>query len=113
MDFNSCFATQVERFRAEGCGCSALYSGKACTDVIGIDQLETARLDLLEMGNVAVNQIVLGHLQQNLSTGKLQGHHVRRHDDDNRQRYHATFWFRGERVCRKTFLFLHNMSDGR
>ena len=82
---------------------SALY-GKAPNGTIRYKGLTRAELDL----------VLLGQLSAFTFSGEQTVRATtQRHPSDSRQHSYTIFWHRGLKVCRKTFLFLHTISEKR
>ena len=102
----------VEKYIRDGCGCDLADGG--CSTRFTADSLESYRREVSELTRVELDMALLGQLSAFTNSKTLTVHSTKdRHPATNRQRSYSLFWYGGERVCRKTFLFLHTISDKR
>ena len=102
----------VERFLSDGCGCDLANGG--CSNVFMADSLESYRRECGELTRVELDMALLGQLSAFTNNSTLTVHSTKdRHPSTSWQKSYRTFWHGGQRVCRKTFLFLHTISEKR
>ena len=103
----------IERFLSNGCGCD-LASGSNCSTLFTAESLESYRRDCSELTRAELDMTLLGQLVAFTNCSTLTAHSSRDwHPSVSRQRSYSLFWHGGRRVCKKTFLFLHTISDKR
>lgn len=103
----------AQSFVSSGCGCS-LFSGKPCSKQLHIDYFLEFRAQCSELTRAELDLVLLGQLSAFTFSGDQTARATtHRHPSDGRQRSYAIFWHRGQKVCRKTFLFLHKISEKR
>ena len=103
----------IERFLSDGCGCN-LVSGSNCSTLFTAESLESYRRDCSELTRAELDMTLLGQLAAFTNCSALTAHSSRDwHPSVSRQRSYSLFWHGGRRVCKKTFLFLHTISDKR
>ena len=105
----------VGKFLCDGCGCDLI--GGSCSTFFSTDSMESYRRDCSELTRGELDMALLGQLAAftNNSAGTT---HFTRYSHPyssslSRQKSYRHFWHGGQRVCRKTFLFLHNISEKR
>ena len=102
----------VEKYTSEGCGCDVVSGG--CSKRFTAQYLESYRRDCRELTRSELDMAILGQLVAFTNTSSLTQHSISyRHQPENRQKVYRMFWHSGSRVCRKTFLFLHSISEKR
>ena len=95
------------------CGCQ-LSSGKPCSQQFSVDHFLEFRGQCKELTRTELDMALLGELNAFMfSSEQTARATTQRHPSDGRQRAYALFWHSGLRVCRKTFLFLHTVSEKR
>ena len=98
----------VQAFVSSGCGC-VLHNGRPCSGQFSLDQYLEFRGQCRELTSAELDMALQGQLSAFTFTSE---HTVRRPSDD-RQHTYTIFWHKGQKVCRKTFLFLHTISAKR
>ena len=93
------------KFRNETCGCQEFYFGKPCSTVISFDDVIEFRQYCLELSRDELDLVVKAELYSHRSSGSTTD--SKKHQSKDRVRPSQQFFFRGNRVCRKTFCFLH------
>ena len=102
----------VEKFLSDGCGCDVVNGG--CSSTFTADSLESNRGECSELTRAELDMALLGQLSAFTNNSTLIVHSTKdRHPPISRQRSYRVFWHGGRRVCRKTFLFLHTISEKR
>ena len=102
----------VQRFLSNGCGCD--LSNGSCSSTFTEKYVETYRSQCSELTLVELDMAILGQLTAFTNTSTQSVHSSKhRHPAASRQRSYMLFWHGGRRVCKKTFLFLHTISDKR
>ena len=101
----------IHAFVSSGCGC-ALQSGKSCSGHFGFDHYLEFRGQCRELTRSELDLVLLGQLSAFLfSTEQTARSTTYRHPSEGRQHSYTIFWHRGHKVCRRTFLFLHTVSE--
>ena len=100
---------KVEEFCRGGCGCStncasAFTKKHYLATRANAQQLERKELDMVVMGQVMAFTFC-SQVPQNISK--------HRHQVKQRERNASAFYHNGLRVCKRTFLFLHDIGDFR
>lgn len=96
---------QLTAFLVSGCGCKQ-DQGKPCFQSFPREHYESLRMQCAELTRNDLDLILFGQLSALLSTtASTQSHRPA----TSRQRSSMTFYHRGIRVCRKTFLILHGI----
>ena len=105
---------QVSKFLADECGCN-LATGGCCSSTFSAESLESYRRDCLELTRAELDMVLLGQLAAFTNTSTNTAHSIRDTPQSsvNRQKTHRVFWHGARRVCKKTFLFLHTVSEKR
>ena len=98
----------MQSFLAKGCGCT-LHTGRPCSGQFPIDHYIEFRGQCRELSRQELDMAFLGQL----NAFTFSGENAVRHPTPSRQHTYAVFWHCGQRVCRKTFLFLHTISEKR
>ena len=102
----------VVRFLSESCGCD-LANGP-CNSTFTAEYIESYRCQCSELSRAELDMAILGQLAAFTNNSTQSVHSTRyRHTPANRQRAYMTFWQSGRRVCKKTFLLLHTISEKR
>ena len=102
----------VVRFLSESCGCD-LANGP-CNSTFTAEYIESYRCQCSELSRAELDMAILGQLAAFTNSSTQSVHSTRyRHTPANRQRAYMIFWQSGRRVCKKTFLFLHTISEKR
>ena len=79
-----------------------------------IDHFFDFRGQCKELTRAELDMAILGQLSAFTFSGEQTVNSTTyRHSSDGRQRAYTVFWHGGFRVCRKTFLFLHTISEKR
>ena len=105
--------TLIQKFLSDGCGCD-LASESNCSTLFRAESVESYRRDCSELTRAELDMTLLGQLAAFTNCSALTAHSSRDwHPSVSRQRSYSLFWHGGRRVCKKTFLFLHTISDKR
>ena len=98
---------------SSGCGC-ALHNGRPCSGQFTIDHYLEFRGQCKELTRAELDMVLLGQLSAFTFTSEQTVRAtLQRHPSEGRQHSYTMFWHRGLKVCRKTFLFLHTISEKR
>ena len=85
-----------------------------CSSSFIAEYINSYRYQCYELTRSELDMALLGQLSAFSNTSRLTVHSTEhRHTLSNRQRSYMMYWHGGKRVCRKTCLFLHTMSDKR
>ena len=102
----------IQRFLSDGCGCD-LANGP-CSNTYTEEYIESYRCQCSDLSRAELDMAILGQLSAFTNSSTLSVHSSKhRHSPANRQRAYMLFYHGGRRVCKKMFLFLHNISDKR
>ena len=98
----------VHEFMSSGCGC-VVHDGRQCSAQFTIDHYLEFRGQCRELTRPELDMALLGQLSAFTFTSEV----TVRLPSDSRQKSYTIFWHKGQKVCRKTFLFLHTISAKR
>ena len=84
------------------CGCKLGPKGTACSAQFSRETVTTQREDCLTLDKESLDMLVLGQLQAHAADTSSEG--------ASRQKY-VIFYFKGKRICRKFFMFIHTLSQ--
>ena len=103
----------VQSFVLCGCGCQ-LWGGKSCTGQFSFDHFFEFRGQCKELTRAELDMALIGQLNAfTFSSEQTARATTHRHPSDGRQRAYTVFWHCGLKVCRKTFLFVHMISENK
>ena len=94
-----------QKFLLEGCGCS-----DKCYKKFSESYLLQRRYELAELSREELDLVVMGQLMAYIH---FQSTTIGNRAQRVRSRMYSTFYHGGERICKGTFLFLHNMGEGK
>ena len=101
---------QITRFLSRGCGCK-LNDGSGCHTLFSESQLRVLRDECMGLSRDEMDMVVMGQLralcQRDPITQKTKAKNA------ERKRTTTLFRFGGHRICQKTFLFIHHLSNTR
>ena len=104
--------TKIDRFLADGCGCD-LASG-FCSNTFTAEYICRYRCQCSELTRTESDMALLGRLAAFVNTSPITSHSTKHcHTLASRQRSYMLYFHGGKRVFRKTFLFLHTISNKR
>ena len=101
----------VHNFLSSGCGCT-LHNGRPCSGLFTIDYYLDFRGQCKEITKTELDMALIGQLSAFTFTGE-QTVRGTTHVSEGRQNSYTIFWHRGLKVCRKTYLFVHTISEKR
>ena len=103
----------IQSFLSNTCGCT-LRSGRPCSEQFTFDHYLEFRGQCEELTKVELDMVLLGQLSAFTFSGEqTQRSTTYGHPSAGRQHSYCNFTHKGMRVCRKTFLFLHAVSERR
>ena len=103
---------RVHQFLTDGCGCS--FSRAGCSQRYTPGYYLDIRGQCQELTHLELDMAILGQLMAIVNTSEQTVHASKhRHTPEARKRSRATFFHQGERVCRRTFCFIHSISKKR
>ena len=82
--------------RSYDCNCQFGAGKKACSSLLRYEDVMDYRGNCLELSRAELDMVILGQINSQLSPQS-----------------HKKFFYKGDRVCMNTFLFLHAISDKR
>ena len=94
------------RFRSETCGCKDFY-GEPCSNIIDMDSAIEFREHCKEISKDELDMIIKAELFSHRRSGDHT--EAKKHKIKERERPYQEFYFKGRRVCRQTFCFIHNI----
>ena len=101
---------KVLDFFTKGCGC-AIFKDRPCSGMFNYEYIYDFRSQCAELTREELDMMLLGQLSALTDTSEQSANSlVHRHSPASRQRSYTHFVHRGKRICRNTFLFLHNIS---
>ena len=99
----------VEEFCRNGCGCSM-----NCVTQFSLKHLLLARANASQMHRSELDMAIMGQVMAFTFCSQVPQNSTRhRHQPKQRERHSAIFYHNGLRVCKTTFLFLHDIGDFR
>ena len=95
------FITPVKSFLERGCECRYGKNQSSCAKSLKIEDVAEHRMQCIELSSAELDLVIMDALQShmNLSSG--------------RKRHRISYFFRGARVCKQTFLFVHCIGKAR
>ena len=100
----------IARFLAGGCSCK-LLDGRPCSSQFSTSMLQRARDECRQLTREQLDVVVMGQLRALCQTNPMTQKSKARNSE--RKRTSTPYRFKGHRVCRDTFVFLHTMSSAR
>ena len=91
----------VRGFVSRGCSCDFGPWKTPCSMLFPLEHYQSLRATFTEMSNDELGLYVMGQ------SSTLQGHHSS--SPEQRKGMYGQFYHHGQRVCHRTFLFLHNI----
>ena len=102
----------VERFVSQGCSASCDFGPKKtpCSMLFPVEHYKSLRAALSEMSHDELDLFMMGQIMAHCyQSTTLQGHHTSSTSPEQRKTTYGQFYHQGQRVCQRTFLFLHNI----
>ena len=100
---------KVEDFRRNGCGCSL-----NCSSNFSLKHYLSTRSDAQQMQRSDLDMVLMGQVMAFTYCNEVPQNSTQyRHQLKKRERNKSTFYHNGLRICKKTFLFLHDVGDFR
>jgi hypothetical protein len=93
-------------FRLNTCGCEEFY-GKPCSTQIPFEDMTDYRESCHELAREELDLVIMTALSTHRRAGKFT--EGAKHKVRERQNAYQEYFFKGKRVCRKTFCFLHGI----
>ena len=102
-------ARLIDLFIANGCKCSLGPEKRPCSQVLSREDIVSTRNNCIEMSTVELDVLVLANLDAHRHWNKTA------HSDtgSSTNRIPVDYYFGGNRVCKNTFLFVHNIGPKR
>ena len=96
-----------EKFKSESCGCKGFGQGHPCSTTIDFSLMVDFRMHCFELTkdelDLVIKSALYSHRESESKTTSSK------HKITDRVRPSQQFFFRGRRVCRRTFCFLHGI----
>ena len=103
---------KVYNFMSQGCGCSTHHG--PCSKLFSFEYYYDFRSQCTELTHGELDMAILGQLSAFVDQSEQNAHSlVYHHFPAARKRTFTHFYHNGHKVCRTTFLFLHNISAAR
>ena len=100
---------KVTHFCSNGCSCSM-----KCSFQFSAEHIRLLRANVAQLDRSQVDMMVMGQVMAFTNCSKTPLHSSKhRHRYKEREKTSTVFYHQGLRVCRKTFLFLHNIGNSR
>ena len=96
---------KIDTFIYKSCGCQLGLKNTPCSGLFTKEQLLDQRLVCLALEKSELDMVVLAQLQAFSNDTEADAEQESAH-----RRNYIAFMFKGRRICRKTFLFLHALS---
>ena len=103
----------TQSFMEEGCSCVHGPGGGPCCHQFSAQQYLDFRAQCAELSHAEMDMVLMGQVMALTDSSGLTRHSLSHRKKENRQRGYMFFYHQGLRVCWKTFLFLHGISDWR
>ena len=101
---------KVQHFYTETCKCKLGWIEKACSTTLTQDDFIESRNNCYELSSTELDLVILEIIQSSLNCNgtSISGRVAKDH-----QHPRMTSFYHGKRICLKTFLFLHCLSNFR
>ncbi len=97
----------IEEFALKSCGCKFGLEGTPCSKAISSDHYKNVRVQMSELTHDQLDLVVMSQLMTTTENSSFT------HRNKQRQRTYSFFYHSGQRICLKTFLFLHTIGLSR
>ena len=98
----------IKEFVSWGCGCDFGPKKTPCSMLFPLEHYQSLRTTFTEMSHDELDLFVMGQIMAHCyQSNTLQGHHSS--SPEQRKTTYGQFYHQGQRVCQRTFLFLHNI----
>ena len=94
----------ILQFSQDGCKCDLGPNKSTCCTTISVEHFRSVRCQMLELTHDELDLVVMGQVLAGCFSGERSLHR-----GQQRGKSYTTFSHQGQRICRKTFLFLHTM----
>ena len=98
----------IQRFTQSGCHCVLGSNQNPCCSTITADHYRSVHCQMLELTHDELDLVVMGQVMAGCFSAETSAHR-----GQERGKTYTIFDHNGTRICKKTFLFLHCMSDMR
>ena len=98
----------IQKFARDGCHCTFGANQSPCCSTITADHYQSIRCQMMELTHDELDLVVMGQVMAGCYSGETSAHRLQ-----ERGKTYTVFHHQGARICKKTFLFLHCMSDMR
>ena len=99
---------KLKALLAEGCGCKRA-GGKPCSTLFSVEHFLSIRLQCAELTREELDFVLLGQIMATLSDGPHTTAEKHRHTATERKLTSMTFYHAGQRICGRTFQWLHGI----
>ena len=94
----------IWQFAQDGCKCDLGPNKRPCCTTISVEHFRSVRCQMLELTHDELDLVVMGQVMAGCFSGETSLHR-----GQQRGKSYTTFTHQGQRICQKTFLFLHTM----
>ena len=101
---------RVEKFYEEMCQCKLAADEKPCSTTLKIDDFVDCRNNCSELSSTELDLVILGAIQCSLNCHKTS---TSGRTEKNRQYTRMRYYYHVQRLCMRTFLFLHCLHRNR
>ena len=102
--------TRVEKFYEETCQCKLAADEKPCSTTLTIDNFVDCGNNCSELLSTELDLVILGAIQRSLNCHETS---TSGRTEKNRQYTRMGYYYHGQRICMRTFLFLHCLHRNR
>ena len=110
LEIHASEKTRVEKFYEETCQCKLAADEKPCSTTFKIDDFVDRRNNCSELSSTELDLVILGAIQCSLNCYKTS---TSGRTEKNRQYTRMGYFYHGQRICMRTFLFLHCLHRNR
>ena len=111
----------IDDFVAKGCGCSLGPGRSTCSKSFSHEDISTTRMNCKEMSATELDKLVLANLDAHRRCGEIHGASKdggqlavpMGSEGSMRHRVSIDYYFRGKRVCKSMFIFVHGLGPKR
>lgn len=100
-------------YTEHGCSCTLGPDGGPCCHQFSEEQYRDMRSQCAELSHEQLDLVIMGQIMAMTSTSDLTRHSITHRKKENRQLSYTSFYHHGLRICRKTFIFIHGISEWR
>ena len=110
LEIHASEKTRVEKFYEETCQCKLAADEKPCSRTLKIDDFVDCTNNCSELSSTELDLVILGAIQCSLNSHETS---ASGRTAKNRQNKRMGYYYHGQRICMRTFLFLHCLHRNR